>query len=273
MHLFIYIIVLIITGSFGGILSGFLGLGGGVLYVPVLITVFEIYDPGIPTEMHTAVGTSLALLIPGAISSVHKHYKSGNITLPEVWRWCLFVFFGAILGSIIVHFLSEFVLKIIFNVFVYFCIALLFFKKEEVHGAIRVVSNWIMYSYAFIVGTICVMLGIGGGTLTVPFYKILRHPYRHAVAVSSSGAIVIGITGAILMIVSGTQISQALPRYSFGYVNWLAFICVSPLAIVFAHLGAKWVTNCPEKVTKAIYLLVLLASAVYMTVRICLTYA
>ncbi len=271
MHTLILVITLLITGIFGGTLAGFLGLGGGLVYVPVLVTIFELDSPKLTSDMHTAVGTSLALLIPSAISAVHKHVKEGNVVFSEIWRWCVFVFIGAVIGAIIVHFLPELVLKIIFNAFVYFCIALLFFQKEAVGGAIRKVSHWIVYSYATVVGLICVMLGIGGGTLTVPFYKYLRHPYKRAVAASSCGAIVIGLAGGILMIFSGIEAHIGLPRFSFGYVNWLGFVCITPLSIVFAHLGAKWVTHCPEKVTKTCYLLVLLASAIYMTVNISLS--
>ncbi|MDF1796026.1 MAG: sulfite exporter TauE/SafE family protein [Coxiellaceae bacterium] len=272
MHITIYIVALILTGCVGGILSGFFGLGGGVLYVPVFITVFELFDPGIPTEMHTAIGTSLALLIPGSVSAVHKHIKSGNITLHDIFRWCIVVFLGALLGSVIIHLLSDLVLKIIFNVFMYGCIALLFLQKDHLHGAAKKVSQWVMLSYAFFVGTISVMLGIGGGTLTVPFYKILHHPYKRAVAISSSGAIVIGITGTVLMILSGLHLQQPLPRYSIGYVNWLAFICVAPFSVIFARFGAKWVTHSPEKVTKILYISVLSVLAAYMTITICVHY-
>ncbi len=272
MHIFIYIVVLIATGCAGGVLSGFFGLGGGVLYVPVFITVFELFDPGIPTEMHTAIGTSLALLIPGSLSAVHKHVKSGNITLHDVYRWCIVVFLGALLGSVIIHLLSDLVLKLIFNLFMYGCIALLFLQKDHLHGAVRKVSRWVMLGYAFFVGTISVMLGIGGGTLTVPFYKILHHPYKRAVAISSSGAIVIGITGTVLMILSGLHLSQPLPQHSIGYVNWLAFICVAPFAVVFARLGARWVTHSPEKVTKTLYISVLSILAIYMSATIAIHY-
>ena len=262
------VITLVITGIFGGILAGFLGLGGGLVYVPVLVTVFEISGPKLTSDMHTAVGSSLALLIPSAITAVHKHIKEGNVVFAEVWRWCIFVFIGAIIGSIIVHYMPELMMKIIFNVFVYCCIAALFPQKETESGAIRQVKTWIKSCVATVVGLICVMLGIGGGTLTVPFYKYLRHPYKHAVAVSSCGAIVIGLAGGILMIISGIQAHTGLPRFSFGYVNWLSFVCIAPLSMVFAHLGAKWVTNCPEKITKTCYLLVLLISALYMTYNI-----
>ncbi len=272
MHIAIYIVTLIITGCIGGILSGFFGLGGGVLYVPVFITLFELFDPGIPTEMHTAIGTSLALLIPGSISAVHKHLHTGNIDKHDIIYWCVFVFCGALLGSVVVHFLSDLVLKIVFNIFMYGCIALLFLQSEDVRCVTHKVSQWFLLSYAFIVGAISVMLGIGGGTLTVPFYKFLKYPYKRAVAISSSGAIVIGITGAVLMILAGLHLKQPLPRYSIGYVNWLAFICVSPMAVIFARIGAKWVTHCPEDITKRIYVAVLAILAIYMTITICIHY-
>lgn len=268
MHAIELIITLVITGVFGGILAGFLGLGGGLVYVPVLVTVFELSGPHLTSDMHTAVGSSLALLIPSAITAVHKHLKEGNVLFSEVWRWCIFVLIGTIIGSIIVHYMSELVLKIFFNVFVYCCIAALFLQKETETGEIRQVKGWIKSGFASLVGIICVMLGIGGGTLTVPFYKHLRYRYKHAVAVSSCGAIVIGIAGSVLMMISGIKAHTGLPEFSIGYVNWLSFICIAPLSIVFAHLGAKWVTNCPEKITKTCYLLVLLISALYMTFNV-----
>lgn len=267
-HIIILIVILLVVGVVGGILTGFLGLGGGLIYVPTLVSIFEFNTPKLSSDMHTAVGTSLALLIPSAISAVHKHIKEGNIVFSKTWRWCIFVFIGAILGSIILHFLSELILKIIFNIFVYGCVIFLLLQKEAADGAVRVISQWIMHAYATLVGLVCVMLGIGGGTLTVPFYKFLRHPYKQAVAISSCSAIVIGITGGVLMIIEGLQAQTALPAFSFGYVNWLSFICIAPPSILFAHLGAKWVTRCPEKITKICYLLVLLASAIYMTINI-----
>lgn len=261
------IIAFFVTGCIGGLLTGLFGLGGGVFYIPVFLTLFGIYNPGSSENMHVAIATSLALIVPGSAIAVQHQAKMGNVSLPIVIKWNIFVFIGALIGAIIISYLTASFLQVFFNIFIYFCLVLLWLRKEGANKTIKEISNLILGTYAFIVGAVSVLLGVGGGTLAVPFFKLFNYPYKRAVAISSTSGVIIGLTGTTLMVISGWN-RPDLPAFSLGYINWLAFICVLPTTMIFAVVGAKLVNKLREEVTKYVYSITLLCIAIYMTLKI-----
>ncbi len=266
------VITFLLVGCLGGLLAGLFGLGGGVLYVPVFLTIFDFINPhGGSANFHVAVATSLSLVVPSSIVAVYRQYKLGNLKVKLALRWVGFVFIGALVGSILIHFVSGIVLKILFNLFLYMSLIFLFLKKEQEEVVIKEIKPAYFGGYGAFTGCFSVLLGIGGGALTVPFMKLLHYPYRQAVAISSAGGIVIGLTGAIFMTLFGGGY-QGTPDHALGLVHWLGFLCVFPTAMIFAPIGAKLVTLFSEQLNKKLYVTLLAIIAVYMTYKLVIVF-
>ena len=103
------ILTLLVIGVFAGMLSGFVGVGGGIIIVPALVFFLGF-------TQHQAQGTSLAMMIPPiGIMAVYNYYRSGNVNLWAAAILCLTFFVGAYFGSKISLKLDQVQVKRIFG--------------------------------------------------------------------------------------------------------------------------------------------------------------
>ncbi|OGT31415.1 MAG: hypothetical protein A3E87_03550 [Gammaproteobacteria bacterium RIFCSPHIGHO2_12_FULL_35_23] len=265
-HTLIFLITFIVTGSLGGFCAGFFGLGGGILYIPIFISLFAAFNPTGQSNMHAAIGTSLALIIPGALIAAMKQFKLGNIDRKIARLWTAMIIAGAIVGSILIRYISSYVLQIVFMVFLLLAILITLHKTNSSQQRENL-NKKILSSFAIFTGFCAVLMGVGGGIITVPLLKLLNYPYKRAVALSAVGGTAVGIFGSLIMIYTGWHATD-LPAFSIGFVNWLAFICIVPLSLIFAPLGVRASNHINEKLASYLYSLVLFIIAVYMACRV-----
>ncbi len=270
-HDIYFILALVATGALAGYTGGLFGVGGGAVLVPVLITIFPFFGASHAAVMHGAVGTSLALLVPNTFMSARKQYRMGNIEFPLVKRWLPFVVLGALIGVSIVKFIPTLYLKIFFALYLYVSFLFFLLKKElheEIHGKPHGYAMGIVGS---MIGCFSVLLGMGGGTFTVPYTQIHNYPIKKAVALSSTTGFFIGVVGTVGVIISGLGVPGRVP-YSLGFVNLLAFIIMLPLVLVFPGYGVRTANHIDKKTLKRAYTIFLLVIALYMTSQIFVTY-
>ncbi|MFO7577805.1 MAG: sulfite exporter TauE/SafE family protein [Pelovirga sp.] len=236
--------ILLLTLFFGaaaGFLAGLLGIGGGVILVPLFLWLFPL--AGFPPELvvHSAFGTSLAIILPTAVSSTLGHRKRGNVN----WRMVMFLALGGILGaavgSTLAALISGAILKICFGLMlIAISLKLLFYRDtylppEDLQRARR----RHLFAVGCVGGGFSAFFGIGGGIITVPLLLILLHqPIRLAVG-NSSALIVVSSAAAVAgYIWHGLQQPVAVP-FSLGYVNYLVVFLVAPVTMICARLGVK----------------------------------
>ena len=123
----------LITGAISGVLAGLLGVGGGIVIVPVLFLLFEYLDIPASIAMHLAVATSLATIVPTSISSARSHYKKGSIDIDLFKSWSPFIFVGAAVGGLLSKAFDSSTLSAIFG-----CVALL----AKIHTDARRNGPW-----------------------------------------------------------------------------------------------------------------------------------
>ncbi|MFO7765515.1 MAG: sulfite exporter TauE/SafE family protein [Pelovirga sp.] len=237
-----HIIALTITfGIVAGFLAGLLGIGGGVILVPLFLWLFPL--AGFPPELvvHTAFGTSLAIILPTAVSSTLGHRKRGNIHWAMVFYLALGGIAGGLLGATLASFVSGAILKMCFGLLQLIISArLLFFKQPYLPPeCIDCARPWQYVVVGLVGGSFSAFFGIGGGIVTVPLLLLLLHlPMRLAVGNSSALIVVSSLAAVAGYIWHGLQQPVSVP-YSLGYVNWLVVILVAPLTMICARLGVK----------------------------------
>lgn len=249
-------------GAAAGLLSGLFGVGGGTILVPVLLFLFR--HSGVPEElwMHMALGTSLAVIIINAASSMRAHQKRGAI------RWDIFkslipgVILGGLIGAWIADQLTSTILVLIFVCFlVLISLQLLTAKQSKPQRGVPGSSGLI--GAGSVIGGMSALVGIGGGSLTVPFLIWCNVQVAHAVATSAAVGLPIAVTGAIGYIGTGWFNSQ-LPDWSLGYVYLPAFFGMALAGSLFAPLGAWLAHALPAKRLKQIFGVFLLLIAMRM---------
>ncbi len=250
------LLLYILLGAFVGVLAGLFGVGGGLVIVPVLVFIFK--GQGISAEviMHLAIGTSLATIVITSISSVRAHHQHGAVLWPAFRRLTPGIVVGALLGSYIVDHLPNDTLRIIFGVFELLVAAQMGLSlKTAPH---RQLPGWPGMSLAgIIIGKVSAIIGIGGGTLTVPFLVWCNAGMRQAVATSAACGLPIAIAGTVGFMVTGWNEPQ-LPAWSSGYIYWPAFAGIALASVLFAPLGAKLAHTLPADKLKR-YFAILLA--------------
>lgn len=230
--------MMVATGIVGGILAGLLGVGGGIVIVPVMELALSILGVDPDIRMHVAVATSLATIVPTSISSARAHHRRGAVDFGLVKRWAGLVFVGAVLGTLIAANVKSNVLAAIFAVVALLVAIKMILPLENVSLASAVPTGPLAAPLPLSIGTLSAMMGIGGGTLSVPVLTLLSHPIHRAVGTAALFGLVISIPAAISYMISGYG-DPRLPVGSIGFVNVVGFALIAPATWLAAPLGAR----------------------------------
>lgn len=229
---------MLLTGVAGGILAGLLGVGGGIVIVPVLEGVLELLGVDASVRMHIAVATSLAVIVPTSIASSRAHHKRGAVDTELAKHWLPFIFIGAVTGIAIASNVGGHVLTAVFA-----AVALLVALKM-----LLPLDNWTLASgvphgnvvlfMPATIGMVSTMMGIGGGSLSVPALTLMNEPIHRAIGTAALFGLLISIPGTLGFIWSGYG-NDLLPPGSLGYVNLIGFAFIAPATVLAAPLGAR----------------------------------
>jgi uncharacterized membrane protein YfcA len=190
--------------------------------------------------VHTAFGTSLAVIIPTALSSTFGHRKRGNVEWHQVAYLCLGGLLGALSGAWLASLLSGEWLKGLFGAMqIFVAVQLLIFHPRLPPERSDAVALRSLVVIGFAGGVFSAFFGVGGGVIAVPLMVIaLRFPIHLAVGNSSALIVISSLFGALSYMFHGWG-SGLLPPFSLGYVNCLVFLLVAPFSIGMARLGVR----------------------------------
>lgn len=236
--LVVMVISMALAGGVTGILAGLFGIGGGAVLVPILIEFLNYQGVDQSVQVHIAVGTSLAIIIPTSIRSFRAHQTRGAPDTELLRNWLYLVPLGVIIASFIVAFVSGAALKIIFAIVALLIAIKMLFNRESWTLGKDLPGQPAKGGVGFFIGFISTFMGIGGGNLNNVFMTAFGRPIHQAVATSAGLGILIAIPGAISYIINGWG-NPALPPLSLGYINLIAFALIMPISMYVAPWGAK----------------------------------
>ena len=238
-------------GLFAGVMAGLLGVGGGLIIVPTLAWIFHHQQVDDAIIMHLAIGTSLATIVVTSISSVRAHHRRGAVLWPIFWRLTPGIVVGAWLGAAIADALPSAVLSKVFAVFVLTVAAQMGFgAKPAPHRELPGTAG--MLTAGGVIGAVSAIVGIGGGSLTVPFLTWCNIAIRQAVATSSACGLPIALAGALGFVVTGLN-AAGRPDWSLGYVYGPALVGITLTSMLSAPLGAKLAHTLPTEMLKKVF--------------------
>ncbi|MBT3197377.1 MAG: sulfite exporter TauE/SafE family protein [Gammaproteobacteria bacterium] len=258
------ILLYLLIGGVAGLLAGLLGVGGGLVIVPFLYWAFT--EQGLPIDwiMHLSIGTSLATITCTSLSSVSAHHHHKAV------RWDLFrlllpgILLGGWLGGVVARQIETDTLQIFFALFE-LLVAIqmgLGLRPDGEHKPVGWRGNGVAGG---LIGVVSALVGIGGGTMTVPWLVWNRVVVHQAIGTSAAVGLPIAIAGSAGFIWSGWEV-EALPRWSSGFVYWPAFAGIVVMSVLAAPLGARLAHHLPAKRLKQLFALLLLLLSVRMFV-------
>ncbi|MFD2190724.1 sulfite exporter TauE/SafE family protein [Pistricoccus aurantiacus] len=225
----------LLLGAIAGTMAGIFGVGGGLIIVPALVFAFGIQGVAPEVTMHLAIGTSLATIVITSASSAWGHFQRGSVRRDWFLAMLPGLMLGAILGVFIAGSLSGGVLGTLFGVFVIAVALKMATGMAPKPGSVEP-SRPVMGVAGGVIGTVSALFGIGGGTLSVPWFSRCGAPMPQAVGTSSSCGLPIALFGALTFIITGWG-EPLLPPWSTGFVLWPAFLGIVLASVPFARLG------------------------------------
>ncbi len=227
-----------ICGVFVGLLAGMLGLGGGVIIVPLLNVMFAWQGFSEDIIQHMALGTSMASILFTSISSVRAHYMHGHVDW-SIWKTISpGIIIGTFGGAMIASYIPTKELKIFFVVFLIIVGTQMLYKYKPKPSRHLPKPLWVSLIGSF-VGVISSLVGIGGATMTVPFMTFCNVPIRQAIGTAAAIGFSIALAGSFGYIVSEVAHSEALPPWAIGYVYLPALVSLVIPSMLVAPLGAR----------------------------------
>lgn len=254
--------VYLMLGVVAGILAGLLGVGGGLIIVPVLFALFTQIGMDHAVIMHVAIATSLATILFTSIASTYAHHRHRAVIWSAFWRLTPGILCGAFIGASFADYLPTSVLIICFAIFELIVAYQMWFAFKP--GASRSLPGSSgMLATGGVIGSVSAIVGIGGGTLTVPFLSWCNQGIRHAVATSSACGFPIALASVVAYLFLG-QDEPNIPKQSIGYIYLPAFMSISLMSLLFAPLGAKFAHRLPVMTLKKIFAILLTLIGVRM---------
>ncbi|WP_019215826.1 sulfite exporter TauE/SafE family protein [Legionella tunisiensis] len=250
-----------LAGAFAGLMSGIMGIGGGIIVVPSLLFIFQ-HNPAFPSNltMHIAAGTSLAIMLFTSQSSVRAHYRQGGILWSIYNRLWPGIVIGAVSGAILADQLPTHWLQILFGLFLLF-VAFKMLSGMHIVRPQQFPRPWINNLISFLIGCKSGLLGVGGGTVIIPYLSYCGVEMPKITPVSALCTLTVAVLGTITFILTGLN-EIGLPPYTTGYVYWPAVLCVAIPSSIFAPIGAKLTYILPIEQLKYGFIVILFLTAI-----------
>jgi uncharacterized protein len=250
------------TGAFAGVLAGLLGIGGGLVIVPLLTFVFTAQQLPDAYILHLALGTSLASIIFTSVSSFRAHHARGAVNWRVVKMISVGILTGTFLGTWVAAQLSSPFLRVFFVCFLYY-VAVQMLLNIRPTPSRTLPGGGGMFGVGNVIGGVSSLVGIGGGSLSVPFLTWCNVPMHHAVGTSAAIGFPIAIAGAAGYILNGLTVS-VLPPESLGFVHLPALAGISLASIFTAPLGVRLAHSLPVARLKKIFAVFLMVMGTRM---------
>jgi uncharacterized membrane protein YfcA len=231
--------LLLAAGLIAGLLAGLLGVGGGVVVVPVLYEGFSRLGVDPDVRMHVAVATSLATVAVTAFRSARSHYELGAVDTQILSDWIPAVVVGSSLGTALAVALGGRALTGVFGGIALLVALHMAFGRDSWRIAEAPPRGPVRLAIAGGVGFVSVMMGLGGGTVGVPTLTLLGVPMRRAVATAAGLGSAIAIPGAIGFALAGLG-TAGRPPGCIGYLNLAGFALIVPTTWLAAPFGARF---------------------------------
>ena len=247
------LIVLASAAAVAGFMAGLLGVGGGIIMVPALYYAFTVLDFDIITRMHLSFGTSLAIIIPTSIISTKTHMEYDAVDFKMVRSFGIFILLGVIAGTFLAVNLKTPSLVLFFSIFAFIVGIFFIFIREKLMENPKKISDFVKNISGIIIGFISVPLGIGGGSLMVPFMRTFGYDIRKSIGTAAAVGFLIAVSGTATMIMGGKIINNVNTPFSIGYINLLGFIVFVPVTMIMARIGAKAVYKINKNLLSKIF--------------------
>ncbi len=250
------------VGLIAGILAGLLGVGGGVVIVPMLVFCFTRQGVPFDVMMHLALGTSLASIIFTSIASFMAHHRRRGVDWTIVRNIAPGILLGTFGGGFVAAELPTGFLKIFFCLFLYTVATQMILNKKP-KPTRELPGSGGMFGMGSLIGLVSSLVGIGGGSLSVPFMLFCNVSAHRAVGTSAAIGLPIAIAGALSYLVNGMRVAD-LPPWSLGYIYLPAFIGIVCASVFTAPLGARLAHALPVDKLKRLFAIFLYVVATRM---------
>ncbi|TNF69937.1 MAG: sulfite exporter TauE/SafE family protein [Gammaproteobacteria bacterium] len=251
------LITYIIAGIIAGILAGWIGAGGGVIIIPLMLWISQYQHIPFPIAMHLAVATSLAFIMVNALYSSYKHHRQRNIIYPIVKFAIPTILIGAIVGALLGKIIPSEAIKIIFLLVIISVFIKTFINLDKHHHNPIMPSKVSCATMGAATGMLASLVGIGGSGVVNPYMQHYHYPMKNAAAMSATLAFPMGFFATVATVATSLHASS-LPAYSLGYLYLPAFIGLLVGSLIGTPIGVKIVKKCPEKISIWVFRIVLI---------------
>jgi uncharacterized membrane protein YfcA len=254
------------AGAAGGLLAGLLGVGGGIVIVPALDLALTLAGVDPAVALHVAVATSMATIVPTSISSSRSHAKRGAVDGDVIRRWSLPIVVGSLAGALLASSVDARVLSGVFGVVALLAALKMLLPLDRVVLRSTLPGGPIGVVLPASIGTVSAMMGIGGGTLTVPAMTLCGEPVHKAVGTAALLGLWISVPATLGYLLASTG-DDLVPPWTVGYVSLPGFAVVAPVAWLVAPLGARLAHSLDRRRLSAAFGVFLLIVALRMLWR------
>jgi len=258
-----------LIGIIIGVLSSMFGFGGGFVVVPIL---FAFLPDSIPSEylMHTAIGTSLAVMIINSFNSTYHHAKKGNVMWPVFKILVGYIAIGSLIGGLLAVYIESNFLRYAFIGVLAYVLGSNILKKSftrEINEQSFHLPKQRSASFVGIgIGFLSTLLGIGGSIMTIPYLRNRGMHMIHAVALATPLGLPVAIVGAFSYLLTGMQI-DTMPSSTIGFIYLPALIGFTIGGFIGVPIGRAWAQKLSDKLFSKIYLILLFIVVIMMIIN------
>lgn len=235
------IVLYMATGLVSGLCSGVLGVGGGIIIVPALLWIFQAQGLGLETAHLYALGTSLACIIGSSSVSTCRHHQKGAVdwAVFKKMAWVLVV--CTLLGSLVAPYLGGRILQILFALYAASIGVGMLYPRQRI-GRVLHLSQASYVLVAALIGAISSLVGIGGGSMSVPFLLKTGKSMPQSIATSAALGLPIAVGGTLGFYWAG--------RHGAGWIDWQAAFWIVLASLFSVPLGVRFAHQLPQQYLK-----------------------
>lgn len=266
------LLIFIAVGVFTGLSAGMLGVGGGIVSVPAMIILLPYFNVPPDLIMHMAIATSLALILPTSIISAYQHAKKNGIVWPLVNKMTPGLIAGSFMGAYFVVKTESVLLENIFSSLLILIALYLLFDKPKTISPIKEASYLRSKKYSMhyftglVIGVVSAVMGVGGGTMMVPYLLWQKVPMKKAVGSAAFCGLPIAAAGSAMFFIMQLMNNDEVLGKESGLIYWPAFIGILMGVIVFTPIGVKIAHRMNVRILKRIFITMLLTVAIKLLV-------